>query len=205
MDERKIGNRVSPYIISKVDEFIEYAIAHDPFNAPGSLKCPCKRCKCVPLRTVDVVKQHLRKWGFQPYYERWLCHGEDPEPSGFTHRNRNRRAILESHGSVSTAELKINTTKEFKREHISPEIFTRSPLRKKTCGEDDRCSFMGDRAMELPVKYNVRIQKYMEENAISDCKDVPRQVHKDAHLDIFPQRKRTVRGIGSKVGETRIR
>uniref|UniRef100_A0A803MTA8 Transposase-associated domain-containing protein n=1 Tax=Chenopodium quinoa TaxID=63459 RepID=A0A803MTA8_CHEQI len=43
----------------------------------GLMKCPCSKCENIPYQSVDTIKLHLYKNGFQPDYYRWTCHGED--------------------------------------------------------------------------------------------------------------------------------
>ncbi|GAB2211028.1 hypothetical protein Droror1_Dr00016319 [Drosera rotundifolia] len=79
MYERMTENRVSPIFMSKVDEFINFTVAHETLSSPGDLKCPCTKYDNKPFRL------HLYHRGFIPGYERWLCHGEEPELWGFTY------------------------------------------------------------------------------------------------------------------------
>ncbi|GAB2225904.1 hypothetical protein Drorol1_Dr00021675 [Drosera rotundifolia] len=82
MHERMIRNRGSPIFISKVDEFINFVVVHDTLSSPGYLKCPCTKCDNKSFRSIDEVKLHLY---LILGYERWLCHGEEPELWGFTY------------------------------------------------------------------------------------------------------------------------
>ncbi|GAB2217582.1 hypothetical protein Droror1_Dr00000781 [Drosera rotundifolia] len=85
MYERLIRNKLSPIFVAKVDEFIEYAIAHNLFNSPGYLKCPCVKCVNFTFKPMDEIKIDIYRRGFKPGYERWTHHGEEPESSGFMH------------------------------------------------------------------------------------------------------------------------
>ncbi|GAB4840802.1 hypothetical protein Ancab_039654 [Ancistrocladus abbreviatus] len=77
MYQRLDGRWLSATFVEKVEEFIEFACAHDNILVDGKLKCPCKKCMCISYLDIDTIKLHLYKRGFRPFYYQWSYHGEE--------------------------------------------------------------------------------------------------------------------------------
>ena len=45
-------------------------------NDQGKIHCPCKECRNVLHKTLDVVKTHIITHGFDVDYNTWTFHGE---------------------------------------------------------------------------------------------------------------------------------
>ena len=81
MDQR-VGpdqRTVSDEFMTGVLEFLEFACAHC-HNPTRSLRCPCKKCKCMAFHSIDEVKGHLCMRGFMSDYYYWTSHGEQRPP-----------------------------------------------------------------------------------------------------------------------------
>ncbi|XP_038698945.1 uncharacterized protein LOC119996398 [Tripterygium wilfordii] len=78
-------NRIGPgrvgitdEFLSGVEEFIDYASKkNSEFENTGKIRCPCMKCKCIRFRSLDDIRMHLYKKGFQPGYYYWTSHGEE--------------------------------------------------------------------------------------------------------------------------------
>lgn len=82
MDNRTDPNQeVTEEFKIGVLEFVEYALEHDKDNiGGGSIRCPCKKCKCAKFQIPNMVKLHLCKMGFMSNYYHWTSHGEPSPP-----------------------------------------------------------------------------------------------------------------------------
>ncbi|KAL9254256.1 hypothetical protein AKJ16_DCAP03718, partial [Drosera capensis] len=70
------GRSLRNTFVQGADEFIRFATSIDIRNNPGSMKCPCVRCDCVPFLSIEQVKIHLYKYGCRPGYHVWDYHDE---------------------------------------------------------------------------------------------------------------------------------
>jgi hypothetical protein len=59
--------------IAKTNDFIEREFSLSPIN---KIRCPCTKCQNYKLVDKMTVATHLYKFGFVPYYETWVFHGE---------------------------------------------------------------------------------------------------------------------------------
>ncbi|XP_058731844.1 uncharacterized protein LOC131603526 isoform X1 [Vicia villosa] len=62
--------------VSGVEDFVNKAMNRPQFLNEGGIRCPCKKCGCILLKTPNEVKHHLYKYGFLPNYYTWIDHGE---------------------------------------------------------------------------------------------------------------------------------
>lgn len=75
MYDRVVGRSLKPEFVNGVQEFIEYVKLQEEYK-PGTVRCPCLKCKNMRFVDVETMREHLYKKGFSPHYYIWLCHGE---------------------------------------------------------------------------------------------------------------------------------
>ena len=83
MYDRVLPNRggLTDAFYAGVETFISHACGLDQFLHEGTIRCPCVKCDCRKMQTVDEVRVHLYKKGFRPNYSYWTSHGEElPQP-----------------------------------------------------------------------------------------------------------------------------
>uniref|UniRef100_A0A803PJW4 Transposase-associated domain-containing protein n=1 Tax=Cannabis sativa TaxID=3483 RepID=A0A803PJW4_CANSA len=67
-------NRCDPAFWIGLQAFLAMASQH--VDCDGRIKCPCVECLNLRLQTLDVVRAHVHRWGFQQSYQQWIYHGE---------------------------------------------------------------------------------------------------------------------------------
>ncbi|XP_021609914.2 uncharacterized protein LOC110613202 isoform X3 [Manihot esculenta] len=68
---------LNPEFLQGLNKFIEFAKQHPECMDGNKLRCPCKFPKCQHVFADEsMVKYHLMKYGFAPYYYQWYMHGE---------------------------------------------------------------------------------------------------------------------------------
>lgn len=81
IDNRKENGGITSEFMNGVGEFIEFLEGQPNFNPAHTIRCPCKKCKCLRFHDVTDVMQHLFMKGFMPNYYYWTCHGESLPPT----------------------------------------------------------------------------------------------------------------------------
>src|SRR4051812_18951546 len=78
MYDRVNSNRygLKDEFVSGVEDFVNKAMNRPQFLDEGGIRCPCVKCVSILLKTPNVVKHHLYKYGFLPNYYTWIDHGE---------------------------------------------------------------------------------------------------------------------------------
>ena len=60
-----------------LEDFIAFAVGQDEEWKDGdNIRCPCVKCQNMHFRFLDLVTEHLVKWGFMDQYWNWVAHGE---------------------------------------------------------------------------------------------------------------------------------
>ncbi|CAL5196102.1 unnamed protein product [Lathyrus oleraceus] len=59
-----------------VKDFVKGILKQPIYKSEGGIRCPCIKCKCLKIRTLNDVRLHLYRDGFQPDYWIWNQHGE---------------------------------------------------------------------------------------------------------------------------------
>ena len=77
MYQRRRDNKglISEHFYNGVDVFVEFTV-----NNKGNekeIRCPCSMCKLLKYLIPNMVKVHLRQYGFIPNYLLWKRHGEN--------------------------------------------------------------------------------------------------------------------------------
>ena len=76
---REISGAISEHFLKGVQVFIEFATSN---IANGEeIRCPCSRCKLLNYIVPNMVRVHLRQYGFVPKYLLWDRHGEIVAPN----------------------------------------------------------------------------------------------------------------------------
>jgi Transposase-associated domain len=69
----KKNGRFSPEWVAGTNAFLDRAFS---LSSTGNAQCPCNKCQNFKFFDKDKVGIHLCKFGFVPYYEVWVHHGE---------------------------------------------------------------------------------------------------------------------------------
>jgi len=78
MYDRCYANRggLKESFVNGVEEFAIKACQQQTYLNENKLRCPCNKCHCTKTFSIEMVKVHLFKNGFIPYYYVWIHHGE---------------------------------------------------------------------------------------------------------------------------------
>lgn len=88
----EIGGLHSDFLAG-LDTFINFASSQPMFMNGEKIKCPCKRCNNIPYKNKNVVRFHIKKYGFVLDYYTWIFQGET---SGHTVEHRTAGHITEN-------------------------------------------------------------------------------------------------------------
>ena len=78
MYDRCYANRggLKESFVNGVEEFAIKACQQQTYLNENKLRCTCNKCHCTKIFSIEMVKVHLFKNGFMPYYYVWIYHGE---------------------------------------------------------------------------------------------------------------------------------
>ena len=71
---RETDGTINKQFINGVSVFIDFALSNNENDV--KIRCPCSRCKLLKHLIPQMVRVHLRQYGFVPNYSVWDRHGE---------------------------------------------------------------------------------------------------------------------------------
>ena len=71
---REMGGSISTHFLNGVNVFVEFALSN--IGNDVEIRCPCSRCKLLKHLVPNMVRIHLRQYGFVTNYLVWDRHGE---------------------------------------------------------------------------------------------------------------------------------
>ena len=71
---REMGGSISKHFLNGVNVFVEFALSN--IGNDVEIRCTCGRCKFLKHLVPNMVRIHLRQYGFVTNYLVWDRHGE---------------------------------------------------------------------------------------------------------------------------------
>ncbi|CAI8596244.1 unnamed protein product [Vicia faba] len=106
--------------VSGVEDFVNKAMNRPDFLIDGGIRCPCKKCVCIPLKTPSEVRHHLYKNGFLPNYYTWTDHGIDTQNVDFDgHSSSGRNDGGDNHGDEEQLDAMNEMVYDARRQFVN--------------------------------------------------------------------------------------